>query len=151
MLNMPSKTVIFTPMANLVYGVNTNVERYRELSGTKRAIDYTYDSSFDFQVAVDDAAVIGYAVPVTAPSITSTLTASGTVGTAFTYTISGTNMTGATFAASDLPSGLSVDTSTGVISGTPASGTDGTHNVTISATKSGESDSKTLVITIAAA
>lgn len=150
-LNMPSKTVIFTPMANLVYGVNTNVERYRELSGTKRAIDYTYDSSFDFQVAVDDAAVIGYTVPVTAPSITSTLTASGTVGTAFTYTISGTNMTDATFAASDLPSGLSVDTSTGVISGTPASGTDGTHNVTISATKSGESDSKTLVITIAAA
>lgn len=150
-LNMPSKTVIFTPMANLVYGVNTNAERYRELSGTKRAIDYTYDSSFDFQVAVDDAAVIGYTVPVTAPSITSTLTASGTVGTAFTYTISGTNMTDATFAASDLPSGLSVDTSTGVISGTPASGTDGTHNVTISATKSGESDSKTLVITIAAA
>ncbi|MEG1913344.1 MAG: hypothetical protein RR091_12760, partial [Cloacibacillus sp.] len=77
-LNMPSQTVIFTPMANLVYGVNTNVERYRELNGSKRAIDYTYDSSFDFQVAVDDAAVIGYAMTAVAstdPSITSTLTA----------------------------------------------------------------------------
>ncbi len=148
---MPSKTVIFTPMQNLVYGVNTNVERYRELSGTKRAIDYTYDSAFDFEVAVDDAAVIGFAIPATAPSITSSLTADGTVGTAFSYTISGDNLTGATFAASGLPSGLSIVDSTGVISGTPASGTNGTHSVTISATKGSESDSKTLVITIAAA
>lgn len=60
--DMPSQTVIFTPLANLVYGVNTTVEKYRELKGTKRVIDYTYDSAFDFQVAVDDAAVIGYAV-----------------------------------------------------------------------------------------
>ncbi|WP_281680159.1 phage major capsid protein [Synergistes jonesii] len=59
--DMPRQTVIFTPLANLVYGVNTIVERYRELKGTKRVIDYTYDSAFDFQVAVDDAAVIGYA------------------------------------------------------------------------------------------
>lgn len=59
--DMPKQTVIFTPLPNLVYGVNTNVERYRELKGTKRVIDYTYDSAFDFQVAVDDAAVIGYA------------------------------------------------------------------------------------------
>lgn len=147
---MPSKTIIFTPLANLVYGVNTNVERYRELSGTKRAINYTYDSSFDFQIAVDDAAVIGYSRSSTAPKITSQLTTSGTVGTAFTYAITGENLTGATFAASDLPSGLSITASTGVISGTPASGTDGTHNVTISAAKGGESDSKILVIAIAA-
>lgn len=57
---MPKNTVILTPMPNLIYGVNTTMERYRELSGEKRAISYTYDSNFDYQVAVDDAAVLAY-------------------------------------------------------------------------------------------
>ena len=55
--------VIFTPLPNLVYGVNTSMERYREYSGEKRCINYTFDSSFDFQVAVDDAAVIAWDKP----------------------------------------------------------------------------------------
>lgn len=58
---IPKSTVILTPMPNLIYGVNTTMERYRELSGEERAIKYTYDSNFDFQVAVDDAAVIVWA------------------------------------------------------------------------------------------
>lgn len=57
---MPRGHVIFTPLPNLVYGVNTNMERYREVSGEKRCINYTFDSAFDFQVAVDDAAVIAW-------------------------------------------------------------------------------------------
>lgn len=58
---MPKGTVVLTPMPNLVYGVNTTMERYRELKGEERAISYTYDSNFDYQVAVDDAAVLAYA------------------------------------------------------------------------------------------
>lgn len=57
---MPKNTVILTPMPNLVYGINTTMERFRELKGDERAISYTYDSNFDYQVAVDDAAVLAY-------------------------------------------------------------------------------------------
>src|SRR5207248_2831216 len=64
------------------------------------------------------------------PVITSPLTACGTVGIAFSYTITATNNP-TTFNATPLPAGLSVNTSTGVISGTPT--TAGTTNVTITA------------------
>lgn len=62
--HMASGEVIFAPLENLVYGVNTEIERYREVKGTKRCIDYTFDASDDFQIALPDAAVIGYTFPV---------------------------------------------------------------------------------------
>jgi hypothetical protein len=84
------------------------------------------------------------------PAITSALTASGTVGTVFTsYQIVATNSP-TSFGATPLPTGLTVS-ATGLISGTPAAGTAGTHNVTITATNAGGFDTETLVITIAAA
>src|SRR5207245_1261484 len=55
---------------------------------------------------------------VDTPVITSSLTACGTVGVAFSYTITATNNP-ISFTASPLPAGLSVNTNTGVISGTP--------------------------------
>lgn len=58
---MPQGEVMFTPLQNLIYGINTDIERYREVKGTKRCIDYTFDASDDFQVAIPKAAVIGYA------------------------------------------------------------------------------------------
>ena len=57
---MPRGCVLFTPLPNLIYGVNTSMERYRELSCEERCIKYTFDSSFDFQIAADDAAIIAY-------------------------------------------------------------------------------------------
>ncbi len=83
-----------------------------------------------------------------APAITSTLTASGNVGSAFSYAIMASN-TPTSYNATGLPSGLSVNTTTGAISGTPT--TTGTYNVTISATNSGGTGTATLVITIGAA
>ena len=83
-----------------------------------------------------------------APAITSTLTADGAVDSPFTYQIVASN-TPTSYAASNLPAGLAVDTATGLISGTPTSA--GTRNVTISATNEFGTDSKTLAITITSA
>src|SRR6266481_7383292 len=79
------------------------------------------------------------------PVITSPLTATGTVGTAFSYQITATNCP-TSYNASPLPPGLSVNTSTGLISGTPT--TTGVYSVTISATNAGGTGTATLVITI---
>src|SRR5438105_8813135 len=83
------------------------------------------------------------------PTITSPLTATGTVGAGFTYTIVA-NPCVTSYNATGLPAGLSVNTTTGVISGTPAAGTDAgsPYSVTISATNSGGTGTATLTITI---
>ena len=82
------------------------------------------------------------------PVITSSLTASGTYGVAITsYFITATN-TPTSFNATGLPAGLSVNTSTGEITGTAT--VVGTFNVSISATNAAGTGSATLVYTISA-
>ena len=54
-----------------------------------------------------------------------------------------------TFSASGLPSGLSIDSSTGLISGTLAAGTAGTHAVTVTASDGTASPSQTFAWTVA--
>ncbi|HEU5081551.1 MAG TPA: MBG domain-containing protein [Opitutaceae bacterium] len=81
-----------------------------------------------------------------ASTITSSLTANGTYGTPFSYAITATN-TPTSFAATGLPSGLTVDTATGQISGTPAQ--TGTFSVSLSATNAeGTGQASTLTLTI---
>ncbi|MBZ5635741.1 MAG: putative Ig domain-containing protein, partial [Acidobacteriia bacterium] len=82
------------------------------------------------------------------PSITSALSASGTVGTAFSYQITATN-TPTSYGATGLPTGLSINTATGLISGTPTSA--GTSAVTLGATNGGGTGNATLTLTITAA
>ena len=84
----------------------------------------------------------------TPPAITSALTASGTVGAAFSYTITASGQVPMTFSATGLPAWASVDANTGVISGTPSGGA--TTSVTIGATNALGADSKTLVISVEA-
>ena len=82
-----------------------------------------------------------------APTITSTLTKSSMYGTADSYTITASGSATVTYNATGLPTGLSVNTTTGVISGTPTANV-GSYNVSISATNAGGTDTKILVWTI---
>jgi hypothetical protein len=103
-------------------------------------------SPFDtgFQIQPRDQAD----APATAPTITSSLTASATVDTPFSYQIAATdNPPPTSYNATPLPAGLSIDGLTGLISGTPTSG--GSFNVSISATNGGGTTTETLVLTVA--
>ena len=66
-----------------------------------------------------------------APAITSALSATGTIGAAFNYQITAYANGPTSFNAAGLPAGLTVNTVTGLISGTPT--TAGIASVTISA------------------
>jgi bilirubin oxidase len=88
---------------------------------------------------------------VTPPVITSSLTATVTHGTSFSYQIAATNSPTSYSAVlsstnAGLPGGLTVNTNTGVISGTPT--TASTCNIVIIATNAGGSTHATLVLTV---
>lgn len=85
---------------------------------------------------------------IAAPVISSSLTATGTAGAAFTYTIAASNSP-TSYNATSLPANLTINTGTGVISGTPSAA--GISNVSISATNAGGTGSATLVLTVNAA
>ncbi len=82
------------------------------------------------------------------PAITSPTSASGTVGIAFLYQITATNSP-SSYGATGLPAGLSVNTTTGRISGTPTA--NGTSAVTLSATNGHGTGHATLTLTISSA
>ncbi|MCX6873928.1 MAG: M6 family metalloprotease domain-containing protein, partial [Verrucomicrobia bacterium] len=79
------------------------------------------------------------------PVITSTTTASGALGLAFNYQITATNIP-TSFGASGLPGGLTINTGSGLIAGTPTSA--GTFSVGLSATNSAGTGTATLTLTI---
>jgi hypothetical protein len=84
---------------------------------------------------------------VSAPAITSATAASGTVGISFSYQITATNLP-TSYGATGLPVGLTVNSGTGLISGTPTA--TGTSTVSLSAINSGGAGSANLTITIGA-
>jgi Putative Ig domain len=89
------------------------------------------------------AANSAYAAPK--PKITSPTTDSATVGTAYSYQITADQVI-VTWGASPLPAGLSVSTTTGLISGTPT--TAGTYDITLSATNGNGTGTQNLRLTI---
>ncbi|MCG2612178.1 YDG domain-containing protein [Flavobacterium sp. SM15] len=96
---------------------------------------------------IDDLIIRG--VPVGGvPSITSSLTSSSVYGSAYSYNITASGVP-TSYNATGLPSGLSINTTTGAITGTPTVGV-GSYNIDISATNGSGTDTKTLVLTITA-
>lgn len=94
--------------------------------------------------SVQQSVTVNVGGTIQAPVITSPTSAGATVGSAFSYQIAATNNP-TSYGASSLPAGLSVNTSTGVISGTPTNA--GSSPVTISASNSSGSGSATLSLT----
>lgn len=83
--------------------------------------------------------------PVGAPVITSPLSSAGAVGVAYTYAIAATNNP-TSFQAVGLLDGLVLDTTTGLVSGTPTAA--GTSAVRLSATNAQGTGTATLALTI---
>ncbi len=83
----------------------------------------------------------------TPPSITSSLTATGTAGVQFsTYTVTASGTATITYSAANLPANLSFDAASQTINGTPTFA--GVYNVTLTANNNYGTDIKILVITI---
>ena len=133
-------------------------------NGVAHPATFVSSSALTITLSAPDQATAGsYAVAVTnpgpgrgsstlnfpvnnpAPVITSATTASGTVGSSFSYQITAKNAP-ASYGAAGLPAGLTVNTGTGLISGTPTAA--GTSTVTLSATNSSGKGTAQLTLTI---
>jgi YDG domain/MBG domain (YGX type)/Bacterial Ig-like domain (group 2) len=95
---------------------------------------------------LDNFKITAQPLVVTPPVITSSLTATATVGTPFSYQIVATGATSYSSTTSLPLNGFDLNTTTGEITGTPTAA--GTTTINLTATNAGGSDSKDLVITV---
>lgn len=100
----------------------------------------------DHGMAIDNFSFAGVSATAGAPVISSLTTATGVANANFNYTITASGSP-TSYNATGLPAWLSVNTSTGVLSGTPPA--PGTFPVTISATNGSGTGSAVLTITVA--
>jgi hypothetical protein len=99
------------------------------------AADFTGDGLVDLVTTNGNANSITVLLRLTqTPTITSASSATFTLGTPGSFTVTDTGTPTPTLSESgNLPGGVTFNPSTGVLSGTPVSGTSGTYNLTFSA------------------
>ena len=134
-----SPTPTLSESGNLPGGITFNTST-GVLSGTPAAgTGGTYNLTFTASNGVGTPATQNFTLTVNnavtqAPAITSAGNALFTVGTQNSFTVMDTGFPTPTLSESgSLPAGITFDTSTGVLSGTPAAGTGGTYNLTFTA------------------
>jgi hypothetical protein len=82
-----------------------------------------------------------------APVIATPANTTAVIGAAFTDAISAFGLPAPTFSLTAAPTGMTIDSTTGVISWTPTSGQLGAQTVTVQATNASGTDSKTFTVT----
>jgi hypothetical protein len=111
----------------------------------------TYNDAFVFTNLTNGVGNISIPATLTIlpppPVITSSTIATGTQGQAFSYQIVASNSP-TSYGATGLPAGLSINTTSGLISGTPVGS--GVSNVNISASNSGGAGTATVMLTVLA-
>ena len=116
------------------------------ISGTVTSIDGIYNATISASNASGRGVkALAITVAPTLPLITSAASFSGKEGSALSYQITGSNYP-RTYSATGLPAGLTINATSGVISGVPIAA--GNVNVTISATNGAGTASKTLALGI---
>lgn len=154
-----SSGIVFDDKNGTVYG-NVTLQEDLEI-GTDETLTIPDGSSLDTNGNLTNSGTIinhgtltgdvgGNGTVITAPTITTADTdlPDGTVGTEYkqTLTATGNNIR---WSSDDLPEWLTLDNSTGVITGTPT--TADTYNFTVTATNDAGSDSKEFTLTIGVA
>ena len=131
--------------SGLVVDTSTGLISGAPAAGTAAGSPYTVTISATNATATGNA-ILTINLSQFAPVITSAAAASGQTGVPFSYTITASNAP-TLFGFSNVPPGLSINTSTGVISGTPTAV--GTFAGTMTAGNGSGTDSKPLTLTIA--
>jgi len=141
-------------LVNLPDGSPSVLPTGLSLNATTGAITGTTTQTGTFKVAIRAANADGSLTQVftltinpapTAPAIKSATSAIATVGTAFTFNIT-TDPAATSFSSTALPDGLTLNATTGVITGVPTA--PGITNVTLTAANAAGSSSSSLQITV---
>ncbi|HLX62410.1 MAG TPA: putative Ig domain-containing protein [Planctomycetota bacterium] len=141
----PTITFSATPLPNgLTLNASTGLISGTPATGSTGSYSVTVGATNAFGTAPTKTLFI--TITKAPPKITSVLSVSTGFGEAFTYTITATGSATITFSATNVPAGLTLNTSTGVISGVPTVA--GKQVVSITATNSVGSDTQSLTITI---
>jgi hypothetical protein len=133
--------------AGLTFNSSTGV-----LSGTPSAgAGGTYSITFTASNGVGQQASQSFTITVKqAPAITSANSTTFTVGTAGSFSLTATGFPAPTFGETgNLPAGLTFNSSTGVLSGTPSTGAGGSYSITFTASNGvGQQASQSFTITV---
>ncbi len=116
------------------------------VSGTSYSRVFSTAGTFPYHCFYHAAAygMTGTVVVLAAPPITSPASATASLGSPFTYQI--VAVTATSYNATGLPSGLTVDTATGAIAGTPTAS--GPFSVSLTASNAGGPSTATLALTV---